>query len=202
MRIGPWSINHLNSRRATRVVLALLLVVAIAGAATYWALTDSGRDGANDQNGRTNETDPENNSTPTTNGPTNNPTNGPSSSGPGAASAYTQPKNMMCESDGGKMYLRWDRVDGATEYNVYRTEDGVFKYLATTRENTYVDDRATPRVTYAYYVTSAGPYGQSEKSEYCEMSNVPVFGGTSLILLAALGGVGVYGALLWRKRRK
>ena len=42
------------------------------------------------------------------------------------------------------MTISWDKVDGAQEYNIYRSVNGVLGYLGTSKTNTFTDDNIEP----------------------------------------------------------
>ncbi len=52
----------------------------------------------------------------------------------------------------GKVGLKWQRVDGATEYFVYRKADADFEKVGTTDDDHYFDVDIVPGATYVYKV--------------------------------------------------
>ena len=42
------------------------------------------------------------------------------------------------------MTIAWDAVSGASEYNIYRSVNGIFGYIGTSKETSFVDDNIEP----------------------------------------------------------
>ncbi len=46
-----------------------------------------------------------------------------------------------------RMTISWDKVENAVEYNIYRSVNGVFGYIGTATDNSFVDDKIEPDLT-------------------------------------------------------
>ena len=64
------------------------------------------------------------------------------------------------------MELRWNLVNGATSYNVYRstTVDGDYALINTSYGFNYLYTELTNGTRYFYYVTSVNAEGESDRS--------------------------------------
>ncbi len=45
---------------------------------------------------------------------------------------------------GEEMTITWDSVDNAAEYNIYKSVNGVFGYIGTSKETSFIDDKIEP----------------------------------------------------------
>lgn len=80
----------------------------------------------------------------------------------------------------GKVGLKWQKADGATEYKIYRkTADGEFEVLTTTEKTQYFDLDVSPGMVYKYKIGVAGGDGaelmSTEKSVSIPGSKVGEF---------------------------
>lgn len=78
----------------------------------------------------------------------------------------TAPGNIYASNDGGVLTVRWDKVEEADSYEVYRStsKDGEYTKLNTTTETSYVDDNFDFEQPYYYYVISLGDNNSSNPS--------------------------------------
>lgn len=65
------------------------------------------------------------------------------------------PKLKGLSVDKGKITIAWNKVNGASSYNVYRSDNGgTLKLLDTTNSTSYVDSKVKSGTTYSYSVTA------------------------------------------------
>lgn len=72
----------------------------------------------------------------------------------GHAQKMKAPKNLYAEKSNTRMYIEWDKVDGAAKYDVYRSETQVGGYskIITTSNNMCYDENVQSGKTYYYKV--------------------------------------------------
>lgn len=90
--------------------------------------------------------------------------------------SINEPKGVMTRLTESTVLLRWDKVQGAVVYNVYRAEkkDGAY-ILATSVQNESASDKLAKGKNYYYYVTAKDLAGkESKKSEIVSVSTVEV----------------------------
>ena len=68
----------------------------------------------------------------------------------------------------GKPYIYWSAVDGASQYEVYRSgsSNGTYKYVGTTTANNYTDNKANAGYTYYYKVKAVSKVSSGANSYY------------------------------------
>lgn len=78
-----------------------------------------------------------------------------------------QPQHFFAELRDGEVKLRWDPVDGAVSYNIYRREieSGQEMWIATTIHTMFTDSAAESGKNYLYKVAALGSKGESLPSE-------------------------------------
>ena len=111
------------------------------------------------------------------------------------------PENLSCEVVEDGVHLEWDAVDQAVTYDVYRrvAGDGGFVFLGSTSSTEFDDTSVAPGTAYEYVITSDSGSGESDPSDPCVTSAVPLLGG---ILATGVALAGSLGAYAWMRRRK
>ena len=68
----------------------------------------------------------------------------------------------------GKPYIYWSAVDGASQYEVYRSgsSNGTYKYVGTTTATNYTDNKANAGYTYYYKVKAVSKVSSGANSYY------------------------------------
>ncbi|MFA9467028.1 MAG: Ig-like domain-containing protein [Velocimicrobium sp.] len=91
-----------------------------------------------------------------------------------AVTTKSSPTNLAATSIDEKVNLSWDVVDGATSYNVKRSEaiGGNYKEIGTSNNSSYIDTSVISGTTY-YYVVSAIVEG-TESANSNEVSATPM----------------------------
>lgn len=82
-------------------------------------------------------------------------------------SAPGVPTELRSSSARGRVSLEWKAVEGASRYNVKRSDGWGNPYLtiATPKENAFADEKVTNGAQYVYVVSSANEAGESDDSE-------------------------------------
>ena len=73
---------------------------------------------------------------------------------------------------GGKPELRWDAVEGAVQYQIYRSTKSSkgYKLLTTVETTGYTDTSVTPGKTFYYKLVAVGQVGKSVETAYVKVS--------------------------------
>ncbi len=190
MGLDRLKFGSVGTIRWVRVVAAIGIILAIAGAATYLALSsdDPGSDGGAD-------TIDDNSTVPT-------PTGKPPTGKDGPKNSAGQPIAVACEADAGGNRVTWEKAQGATKYYVYRSvEGGAYAYRGSATSPAYFDNATAHGNTYKYVITAGTWEGESGASEACEVTAVPIFSTVAVLALAIVAGVGVYVSLRMLRRR-
>ena len=78
-----------------------------------------------------------------------------------------QPQNLSISNnaDSGLPVLKWDKVENAAKYSVYRStsKNGTYKKIYTTKYLQYTDKKAEVGTKYYYYIKAVTPYGDYSK---------------------------------------
>ncbi len=78
-----------------------------------------------------------------------------------------QPQNLSVSNnaDSGLPVLKWDKVENAAKYSIYRStsKNGTYKRIYTTKYLKYTDKKAEVGTKYYYYVKAVTPYGDVSK---------------------------------------
>ncbi len=77
------------------------------------------------------------------------------------------PTHLIATGGNARCELKWDEVEGATGYNVKRSqiENGPYAVVANqVTGDTYTDQTATNGLTYYYVITAVNSEGESSKS--------------------------------------
>lgn len=66
---------------------------------------------------------------------------------------YDCVEDIEAKYDKKAITIKWEKVDGAETYQLYRCVDNSYKMLISTKENEYVDTDIKPGTVYKYYVS-------------------------------------------------
>ena len=80
--------------------------------------------------------------------------------------ALPQPQNIHARMVSGEIKLKWQPVDQATSYNIYRTEgEGKDIWIASTLQPGFTDSLVVAGSIYTYKVTAIFPKGEGPPAE-------------------------------------
>lgn len=112
-------------------------------------------------------------------------------------SAPACPENVQAQARGDEaVNLTWNASADATSYHVYRaSEDSRLEHVAEVNNTTYRDEATKAGNTYRYQVTAAQGTSESEHCATVQVTAIPFFADSALLVLAGTGALATIAAL-------
>lgn len=107
----------------------------------------------------------------------------------GGTSKPSTPTGLTASASSSSVELSWNRVSGATSYNVYRatSASGTYSYKTSTSSTSYTDYSVNEGSTYYYKVSAENSAGESSKSSYVSATVGSSGGGGDAVPAAPTG---------------